>query len=405
MSTTSSPTRATPSPGTDRRALTGYATVVLTFMAAASAPTPLYAEYQRAWHFAPTTLTAVFAAYAAPLLLTLVATGALSDHLGRRAVVLAAMAVEAVALATFAVADGTPALFAARIVQGLATGAATGALAAAIVDADQVRGALVNSVAPIAGLAVGALGTGLLVTYAPAPRQLVYLVLLAVLAVQAAVVARTPDRSPRRPGALASLRPRFAVPATARSALLRVTPVEVAVWALGGFTLSLGPSLARALSGLDSPLTGGLTTFALLGAGAAAVLGLHHQPAGRILLIGAAALTAGSAISVAAVLTGSFPLLLAGTIVSGAGFGTGFLGAVRTIAPLAAPAERAGLMATFYVISYLAMSVPAVGAGLAVARGGLLPTAAGYGTVVALLSLAGLISTLRTRTTPIGARP
>src|SRR5438093_4561754 len=95
---------------------------------AASAPSPVYVLYQTAWHLSPTTLTSVFAIYAVALLLALMFAGSLSDHAGRRPVVVAALLVELASMALFAVAGDVGTLFAARVLQGLATGVATGAI-------------------------------------------------------------------------------------------------------------------------------------------------------------------------------------------------------------------------------------------------------------------------------------
>ena len=68
---------------------------------AAGAPTPLYGIYRAQLRFSATTLTAVFAVYALVLLLTLLVFGSVSDYLGRRRVILAALTVTAGACAVF----------------------------------------------------------------------------------------------------------------------------------------------------------------------------------------------------------------------------------------------------------------------------------------------------------------
>ena len=99
------------------------------FLFGASAPSPLYVVYQQRFGFSATTLTAIFAVYALALLITLIPAGALSDQVGRRPVILAAVTLQVAAMVLFLLANGTAALFTARIVQGIATGAATGARA------------------------------------------------------------------------------------------------------------------------------------------------------------------------------------------------------------------------------------------------------------------------------------
>src|SRR5690349_7405245 len=118
------------------------ASIVLVFLASSSAPTPLYAVYQREWHFSPITTTVVFGVYAIAVLVALLVVGSLSDHIGRRPVLLVAIAVQAATMWIFATADGVPQLAVARVVQGLSTGAALGAIGAGLLDLDKARGAV-----------------------------------------------------------------------------------------------------------------------------------------------------------------------------------------------------------------------------------------------------------------------
>ena len=143
----------------DRGRLTGrpavfvLASLIVALLASSAAPTPLYAIYQARWHFTPITTTVVFGVYAVAVLVALLTLGKLSDHVGRRPVLLAALAVHAGSLVIFATATGVPALLAARVVQGLSTGAALGAIGAAMLDMDRERGTFANAVAPGLGSA------------------------------------------------------------------------------------------------------------------------------------------------------------------------------------------------------------------------------------------------------------
>src|SRR6266851_4273466 len=125
---------------------------------AAGTPSPLYGIYRAQLRFSATTLTAVFAIYAVVLLLTLLVFGSVSDYLGRRRVILAALTVTAGACAVFLAARGVGMLFAARALQGVAVGAATGALGAALIDL-QPEGSglapLITTAAPTLGLGAG----------------------------------------------------------------------------------------------------------------------------------------------------------------------------------------------------------------------------------------------------------
>ena len=65
--------------------------------------------------------------------------------------------------------------------------------------------------------------------------------------------------------------------------------------------------------------------------------------------------------------------------------GLALLGVNRTLIPLAAPGQRAGLVAAIFIISFLGLSIPAVIAGVATAHFGLHRTALAYCVAVAAL--------------------
>jgi MFS family permease len=391
----------------DRAAFYLLGSLVVFFLAASSAPTPLSSTYAAEWDFSPITTTVVFGVYAVAVLVALLTVGKLSDHIGRRPVLLAALAAQAVAMIVLTTAAGVPELLIARVVQGLATGAAAGAVGAGLLDLDKSRGTLANAVIAPLGTGLGGIGAGLLVQYLPAPTHLVYFLLLAVFVVQAIGVAAMRETVTPKAGALASLRPRFVLPPRARRPLLVAAPVLVAVWALAGFYGSLGPTLVRNLSGSDSLLLGGLALFALAGGGTAAIAVLHAAATRAVMLFGTVALAAGVGISLLSIEGGSTLGFFAGTVVAGLGFGAGFQGAIRTVLPTAQPHERAGLLSIVYTISYAALGLPAVVGGyLAVHDGGVLVTAREYGSaviVLALLALAGLLAQPRRSAEPAAA--
>jgi predicted MFS family arabinose efflux permease len=372
------------------------ASIIIGFLAGSSAPTPLYAVYAARWGFSPITITVVFGVYALAVLTALLMVGRLSDHVGRRPVLLAALAVQVVTMVVFVTAHGVPQLLVARIIQGLSTGAAAGAIGAGMLDLNKVRGTIANAVAPITGTAAGALGSGLLVQYLPQPTHLVYLVLLGVFVLQAIGVLLMPETSSPTPGALASLRPQFAVPAAVRRPVMFAVPALVAVWAMAGLYGALGPSLVKLVSGSGSIVLGGLSLFVLAGSGVVAVLVFQRQSARQLTLIGGVALLAGVALTLLAVDTRSTAGFFVGTAIAGIGFGGGFQGAIRSVVPLVAPHQRAGVLSVVYVVSYLAMGLPAVIAGvLLVHEGNLVSTTIQYGVAVMVLAALALLGALR----------
>lgn len=367
------------------------------FLVASTAPSPLYGVYAARFHFSPVTITTVFAVYALALLTTLLVTGSLSDAIGRRPVIFGALGLELVSVAFFLVANSVVWLYAGRIVQGVATGAVTGAVSAALVDLEPPGrpgfAALVGSATPAAGFALGALVSGALVQYGPVPLRLVYALILAGFVVLALALRVIPE-----PGAQmgsVSLRPRIGIEPQVRMSFLAALPCLVATYALSGIYLSLGPSLALRLQGSHNLLFGALDLFLLGAPAVAAPVVLAGRPARPVMLGGCGVLVLGVTLTVIGIVTGTTPLFLAGTTVAGAGYGAAFLGAFRTLAALASPTGRGALVAAIYIVCYLSVALPVVVAGILVTQLGLRPTSIGYGIVLAVLAAIAIPATLR----------
>lgn len=380
--------------GRGRSHLGFLAFVLLCFFAASSAPTPLYHLYQQAWGFSSVLLTVIFAVYAMSLLATLLVFGSLSDYLGRRPVIFIGLLLEIVAMLLFIAATDVSWLIVARVLQGVATGIATSALGAAMLDSDAQQGPLLNSITPMFGMALGALGTSALVQYAPLPMGLAYGLLLAAFAGQAVYLLRVAETVTPQPGVLKTLRPRLAVPAQARGTLLLVLPADIAAWALGGFFLSLAPSLLTAATGSTSVLNGGFAVAALTISGAISIHNLRLRAPRLALLVGCSFLAIGVSVILAAVNLGWLWLFFTGAVVAGIGFGASFLGALRLLLPLAHAHERGALMAAFLALSYLAFCIPALLAGVSIKTAGLVATTNVYGGVVVLLAVSALAGLL-----------
>ncbi|MGF6881345.1 MFS family permease [Nocardia sp. GAS34] len=372
------------------------ASIIVSFLASSSAPTPLYATYADQWHFSPITTTAVFGTYAIAVLAALLLLGRASDHLGRKPVLLGALALQIAAMVVFSTAGDIGALLAGRILQGVATGGALGTLGAAMLDIDRERGTRANAAAPGLGSGIGALFSGLIVQYLPAPTRLVYVVFIGVFAVQALGVALLPETTGRRPGLRAALVPELAVPPHLRRALLAVAPVLFAVWSLGGFYGSLAPALARQLSGSGSVVIGGLGLFVLTVVSSVTTVAFVRTPPRTVMFVGSALLVLGSLGTLLAVEASSVTGFFAGTFVSGIGFGAGSQGGMRTVVPLVAEHERSGVLSSIYVLCYLGMSLPVIVAGILVVHGGGLPAATrDYSLFVVAFAGATLITLLR----------
>ena len=334
----------------------------------------------------------LFTVYIVVLLATLLLFGSVSDYTGRRKVMLAGLAFGAIGCGLFLIARGVGLLFAARALQGVAVGLISGAASAALLDLRPESGItpVVSSAAPTGGQALGAVGASVLAQYAPAPTHLVWWLLLGAFIIGVVAVLAMPETGRMRPGVVSSLRPHVSVPRAARRAFATAVPALVGLWALAGFFLSLGPSLAAQLSHSKNLLWGGLLIFLLTGLGAAASTLVARKNPSEVMLGGCVTLILGAAVTFAAIETGTAAVLFAGTAIAGLGFGPAFMGAYRATVVAATSDDRAGLITAIYVVSYLATGMPAVLAGVATSHYGLHKTALVYSVAVAALAAAAV---------------
>ncbi|MDX8049886.1 MFS transporter [Lentzea sp. BCCO 10_0798] len=377
----------------------GISAAMVAILVAAGAPTPLLPIYQHQWGFAPWVLTLAFGIYAFSLLLSILVIGSLSDYVGRRPLMIAALAVDLVAMVMFLVAPSIGWVIAARVVQGVATGAASSALSAAVVELAPERykklGAQMTSMAPLGGLAIGALFAGLLAEFASDATFEVWLVLAVVMAAGTVFAVFTPETATRKPGAVASLNPRIALPVQVRRLYWTSVPGIV-----GGFMtmtafMGLVPALLVAVFSVQSPIVGSLLAFVALGASTVASAFSSGVKAPRLRLGGTIAMVAGAVLFVGSIGATSLPLLWAAAIVGGAGIGASFAGTTRGLVPEVAPHERAGLFTAIFFVGYLAMGSSAIIAGLFVGVVGATSMAIGYGIVVAIVTLISVVAMVR----------
>ena len=373
------------------------------FSASSSAPTPVYHLYQEALGLSPVMLMTIFSAYAFSLLAALLTIGSLSDYIGRKPVIFSALLLNLMAMAVFAEASSAGMLVLARALQGFATGAAMTTMGAAILDFDKTRGPVINSLTAFIGLTAGSLVSGILVTYAPLPTQLIYIVLFAVTLALTVLLYWLPESTQGKAGAWASLKPHVAIPTQTRRALLKITPVNIAGWALGGFYFSLMPTLIRVATGVTLPVFGGVIVAILTLTATFTALALKSRSGPQVLAIGTVSLISGVAVTLVGVYLHLVPIMLIGAMITGVGFGSCYSGALRIVLPLAHPDERAGLLSTFFVQSYLAFSLPTIAVGLVAPSIGLSNAAYLYGGIVILLATISLAAMRPPRREPSAA--
>lgn len=381
------------------------AITTVAMMFGAAAPSPLYPVYQKLWGFSSFTLTVIFAVYVIALLAGLLTVGSLSDHVGRKPVLFGGLTVLTASMFMFAFADDVPMLIAARVLQGIAAGAITGTLSAALVDLQPTprAGSIASSASPPGGLALGAIGAGILVQYAPMPRELVFLILIATFVIVAAFIVFIPETSPRtgftsRQHLWRVLRPNASLPPGVRGVFLASIPAMFATWSLGGLYLSLGSSIVARILGLENHMVAGLVIGSFFGFGAIGSVTASGWTANRKLGVGLSTLGTGLVLSLIGTISANVPTYVIGSMVAGFGFGATFVGVMATLIAVTEPASRGQVFSTLFIVSYTGFSIPAVIAGFAVIHVGLRPTAIGYSLfVLALVVLAAVAAIWRAR--------
>ncbi len=363
-------------------------------------PSPLYHTYSVLWHFSPLTLTLIYATYAFGVLATLLLAGRVSDDVGRRPVLLVALGALMGSSVLFMFANSVVWLFAARGLQGLATGAALSAASAALLDLhprrDPAGVGLTNSVAAATGIGVGALVSSSLVQLGSAPRVLPYVVLLALFAIAFAGAYWMPEPVETR-GRFRLTAERPTVPAVARRPFILAGLAVLSSWSIGGLFFSLGPQLSAHLFNSTNVITSGIGIVALAGSASVASLLLGRTAPWIGASAGSVALAAGMLLIVAAAATDSSTTYLVGSVLGGIGFGAAFLGGLRGLVAVIPHEHRAAVMSAFYIVAYASLSVPAVLAGIVVTHLGLQSTFETFGSVVSGIALIVAFEAWRTR--------
>ena len=365
------------------------AVIAVAFYASAT-PSPLYSVYQAQWHFSTTVLSLVYATYAIGVLVSLLLVGSLSDQAGRRPVLAWSLLGLLVSALIFSTASSVEWLFAARAVQGLATGGALGAAGAALIDlhptASTRTAALVNGVVALGGLGIGALLSSTLVQYLPAPRVVPFLVVVGMITVLLALVAAMPEPVSRQ-GRLAIRPQRPGLPRETRGPFALAALGVIGSWSIAGVYLALGPALAGHLLQTHNELAGGVATASLLGSGALAQLAGRNLSNRTLTVAGSVLVAGGMALTATAVAVSSAAFFLAASALAGIGFGLAFMGALRHLTSAIPAARRAEVMSAFYVVGYLSLALPAVAAGIVAGAVGLSETFELFSAGVVVLAL------------------
>lgn len=390
----------TTAPTRSRQAL-GFAFVAYAFgatMLGTTLPTPLYPVYEQRLGFGSLLTTVIYAVYAAGVIAALLLFGRASDLLGRRPVLLAALACSAASALVFVTDAGLAVLFVGRVLSGLSAGIVTGTATVALVElagpARRTAATLLATAVNMLGLGCGPLLAGLLAEYAPDPLRLPYLVDLVVLVPATIGVLRAPEPVRREPGA--RYRPqRPAVAAQARAVFAPVAVAAFAAFAVFGLLTSIEPGFLATVLNVDSRAVSGAVVFAMFAGSAIGQVGLARVPTRVALPAGCLVLVAGLAALAVALVGRTLPLLVVGTVVVGIGQGLAFRAGVAAITAASPPEARAATVSSFFVIAYVAISIPVILVGVAATAYGLRTAGIAFTIAVAVLALGALLAVLR----------
>jgi MFS family permease len=381
---TSTPAKDTPRP-TGRHHLafgSAVAALVISF-AANAAPLPLYNVYRSQDGLTNEGVSLAVVAYSFGTIGALLLLGRLSNHRGRRHTAIASLVLVALGCLTLLEVHQTSTLVAARLLMGVGSGIASTSLTAYIVDTAPARPAWLASVAssqgPMFGLAVGAVGSGALVEFGPWPRRLVYVVIVVLLVVTAALIAVSPETVTPTSGAWRSLRPQARLPARVAHLVPVASIVFMATWATGSFYQALVPALVEDQLHSASPLTLGLVFTAYMASSAfGAPLAGRFTPA-RAQRIGMLAFLAAMAGIITAISSGRLSLFIAATVLAGASQGVAISATVRGLLFGSTLADRAPIFSVIYLLSYSGAAFPSLIAGALSGTVSLPTIALGYG--------------------------
>ncbi|MGV9251899.1 MFS transporter [Streptomyces sp. NPDC003697] len=383
---------------------TGFWTVAAVFvtaMAFSTVPTPLYPLYQAHDGFSTFTVTLVFAVYAVGVLASLLLAGHVSDWLGRRNVLVAALVLELVAAALFLASPALPVLLAARLVTGLGVGMLTATATAYLHElhaahrpgASPQRFDIVSTAANIGGLGLGPLVAGAVAEYLGAPLRLPYAVFGVLLLLGIVGVALTPE-TVTKPDVRPAYRPqRVSADHGDRAGYIAASAAGFASLAVFGLFTSLVPGFVGGSLHHPSRALSGLIVFAVFGSAAAAQTLSGRLGTRARLVTGLLAQAVGVAVLAVGVHTAVLWVFLLGGIAAGAGAGVLFKSAVASVAAMAAPARRGEALAGLFLVSYLGLAVLPVGLGLATRYTSLAAAMTWFtGIVLALLGAVALLA-------------
>jgi MFS family permease len=345
----------------------------LTAMAFSTLPTPLYGLYQVRDHFSSFVVTVVFAVYALGVIASLVLAGHVSDWVGRRRVLVPALAVEVLAAVVFVAWPALPGLILARFVSGVGIGAITATATAYLRDLNARsrpddgtgRFEVVSSAANLGGLGVGTLLSGALAGLVGSALVVPYGVFAGLLVVAIVGLRFVPETV-----VAPAVRPRYRPQRVSLSHGDRSTTVMAGAGAFVGFAVfglftSLAPAFVGATLGHPGLLLAGVVPFVAFGAAALFQMASGGLDPRTRVLGGVVAMAVGLVAVAVAMEDPDLALFLVGGGLAGGGAGVLFKAALAAFVGSAEPSQRGEAASSLFFVAYLGLIVPVVGVGVA----------------------------------------
>ena len=387
--------RALPAPATGRYG-SGFWAVAFAFlvvMAAATLPSPLYGLYRARDDLSAFTVTAIYAIYAGGTIAALLSVRFIAARIGRRGVMLGAVATMIAAAGLLAAWKTLPGLLVGRFVTGVAVGLVAGTATTYLIElharaspgASPIRPRNIATAISVGALGVSPLVAGCLAEWVGSPLTLPYLLWAALGAIALIGLATAPETGTPAPAVSAASQ----VSSSPRSARI-LAPAAVATLAAfsanGLFAGLSGLFLATTLHHPSHALSGA-TLFFVFAAGVAAQLVTNGLPASRALALGTISMLIGLVLLVTAVRlsTPSLVLFLLSGALIGAGAGAVFKGTTGLVLEATAPENRLAVTSDLLIALFVGLSIPVIGAGVALDQGASAPdTVLGFAVLVGL---------------------
>ncbi|WP_339109851.1 MFS transporter [Thioclava sp. GXIMD4216] len=369
-------------------------------MSGTTLPTPLYTLYRQQMDLSQAMITVIFAVYAGGVIAALVLTGRWSDQIGRKPMLYAGVGLSVASDLVFCLAGQLWLVLLARMISGLSAGIFASTATATVMDLAPPRhvklGVLVATAANMGGLGAGPLLAGAAALLMPLPLLTPYLLHLALICLAALCFRHVPERVTK--AARPDWSPQsLALPPEVRRAFLPAAIAAVAGFMVFGFYSAVIPGFLGQIMGYHSPLLIGFVAGFIFLASTLGQALVGHIGAGWRGPLGCLVLGAGTTIMAFAFQMQNLPLLLLATLVAGLGHGLAFRSGLAAIGAAAPDTDRAGVISLYFVVSYLAISVPVVIFGLLTLALPLAPLATGFAVLATALCLLALSLLIRHR--------